>query len=109
MFTAWLLFDSLYATVLNKSEFARIGSSRILKALVQFEDSVSVDSAVTSAVEDSNLHSLNQKEKKVKLMTLTKLNSIIAKVASQLKIFVYDMPHGYNINALKLLRKSPQL
>ena len=70
--------------------------------------SVSEDSSiVTSAVEESNPHHLSQKGKKVKLMKLTKLNSI-AKVASQLKIFVYDMPHGYNINALKLLRKSPQ-
>ena len=87
VFTLWLLFVSLYATISNKSELIGIGRSRLLGAMSHDVPSVSEDSSiVTSAVEESNPHHLSQKGKKIELMKLTKLNSI-AKSSVSIKNF----------------------
>merc|ERR1712167_212750 len=50
---------------------------------------------------------MEERGKRPLRMTIKELREISA-AASKLKFFVYKMPHGYNINALRMLRKNPK-
>jgi hypothetical protein len=63
-------------------------------------DASSISTITATAVRD-------EKKKPPRAMTIKQLKKI-SQIASKLKIYVYPLPHGYNINAIKMLRKHPK-
>ena len=106
-FTFYLFCVGLYTTIYNNSNNLSIERRTMLISNLKGKSSPSDSKASTTTDVDNNGGMAKNTKQKSSYMTIEELKEI-STAASKLKIFVYDMPHGYNINALKMLRKNPK-